>query len=294
MNNLKKFIISFVFLNLFFPTLVFSDGCPLGTDYVSTSSFSGMGNSQTGIYYCPKQSTILENQEVILSNIFDNHFSQNFPITTVTANYAKLHHHNVETGITNQEATYEAYQKFLPNFTWGMYFLYEKSLNDTFSHAHIISDITQNGTSIISHPDIDSLMTGTNELVVEGFYMWESKIPDSDLVGTNLSDAKITLQLSNFKNTIIGTGEAPGGRMEVETTDINALMKLSYTNSDGPQELEWEGNFSIDLSNDLMFGDITIVGEDSTWGKLTMCNSLANISIFNNTTNSYIVNECSL
>lgn len=291
MNNLKKFIISFVFLTLFFPTIIFSS-CPSGTGYEGVSSFAGMGNSQTGIYHCPKNSTILQNQEVILSTIFDNHFSQNFPVTTVTANYAQLHHYNVNTTILNPEATYEAYKKFLPNFGFGIYFLYEKSLNNTFSYATIINDITQNGTSIINHPNIDSLMTGTNELVLEYFYMWESKIPDSDLVDTNLSDAKITLQTSNNKLTIIGTGESPGGSMEFATTDINALIKLSYTNTNGPQEVVWEGNFVFDLQNNTHSGDITLVGETSTWGKLTKCNN--KLSIFNNATNNYIVNECSL
>ena len=291
MNNLKKFIISFVFLTLFFPTIIFSS-CPSGTGYEGVSSFAGMGNSLTGIYHCPKNSTILQNQEVILSTIFDNHFSQNFPVTTVTANYAQLHHYNVNTTTLNPEATYEAYQKFLPNFSFGIYFLYEKSLNNTFSHAYIINDITQNGTSIINHPNIDSLMTGTNELVLESFYMWESKIPDSDLVDTNLSDAKITLQFSNQKVTIIGTGESPGGSMEFATTDINALIKLSYTNTNGPQEVVWEGKFVGDFLTNTYSGDITLVGETSTWGKLTKCNN--KLSIFNNTTNSYIVNECSL
>jgi len=290
MNNLKKFIISFIFLNLFFPTIVFSNGCPTGTDYEGSTFFSGLGNDQTGIYHCPKNSTLLQNQEISLSTIFDNHFSQNFPITTVTANYAQLHHYNVNTTTLNPVATYEAYQKKLPNFGFVIYFLYEISLNDTFSHANIISDITQNGTSIINHPNIDSLMTGTNELVLHYFYMWESKIPDSDLVDTNLSDAKITLQFSNQKITIIGTGQAPNGSMEFANTDINALMKLSYTNTDGPQEVVWEGKFVGDFLT--YSGDITLVGETSTWGKLTKCNN--KISIFNNATNSYIVNECSL
>jgi len=67
-------------------------------------------------------------------------------------------------------------------------------------------------------------------------------------------------------------------------------MKLSYTNTDGPQEVVWEGKFVGDFLT--YSGDITLVGETSTWGKLTKCNN--KLSIFNNATNSYIVNECSL